>query len=219
MSDDIKKGLLGIVVDETEVSKVMPEINSLTYRGYAAQDLCEYCRFEEVAYLILNKDLPNSIQIKNFEKCIAGMQWHVDKLQIDILYPFQEIYTENLSSNNQSCVVRLTLEETVYLLMGDIEAAAELELFKRYRGDLKADVLIAGHHGAAKSSSFALLKHVKPSVIVFSAGYLNKFGHPAETVLHRAESFGMLILSTEKQGAIAFKSLADADVFTIKFAR
>jgi len=68
MSDDIKKGLLGIVVDETEVSKVMPEINSLTYRGYAAQDLCEYCRFEEVAYLILNKDLPNSIELRQFEK-------------------------------------------------------------------------------------------------------------------------------------------------------
>ena len=68
MSEEIKKGLLGIVVDETEVSKVMPEINSLTYRGYAAQDLCEYCRFEEVAYLILNKDLPNSIQLKKFEK-------------------------------------------------------------------------------------------------------------------------------------------------------
>jgi len=68
VSDEIKKGLLGIVVDETEVSKVMPEINSLTYRGYAAQDLCEYCRFEEVAYLILNKDLPNSIQLKKFEK-------------------------------------------------------------------------------------------------------------------------------------------------------
>ena len=46
----------------------MPEINSLTYRGYAAQDLCEYCRFEEVAYLILNKDLPNSIQLKNLKK-------------------------------------------------------------------------------------------------------------------------------------------------------
>ena len=35
MSEEVKKGLLGIVVDETEVSKVMPEINSLTYRGYA----------------------------------------------------------------------------------------------------------------------------------------------------------------------------------------
>ena len=47
MSDDIKKGLLGIVVDETQVSKVMPEINSLTYRGYAVQDLCEMCRLSE----------------------------------------------------------------------------------------------------------------------------------------------------------------------------
>ena len=68
MSDEIKKGLLGIVVDETEVSKVMPEINSLTYRGYAAQDLCEKCKFEEVAYLILNSELPNKKQLKNFEK-------------------------------------------------------------------------------------------------------------------------------------------------------
>ena len=68
MSDDIKKGLLGIVVDETEVSKVMPEINSLTYRGYAAQDLCAKCKFEEVAYLILNGELPNKNQLKNFEK-------------------------------------------------------------------------------------------------------------------------------------------------------
>ncbi len=68
MNDEVKKGLLGIVVDETQVSKVMPEINSLTYRGYAVQDLCEMCRFEEAAYLILNGDLPNSIQLKKFEK-------------------------------------------------------------------------------------------------------------------------------------------------------
>ena len=67
MSEEIKKGLLGIVVDETEVSKVMPEINSLTYRGYAAQDLCAKCKFEEVAYLILNGELPNKKQLKNFE--------------------------------------------------------------------------------------------------------------------------------------------------------
>ena len=67
MTDDIKKGLIGIVDDETEVSKVMPEINSLTYRGYAAQDLCSKCKFEEVAYLILNGELPNKKQLKNFE--------------------------------------------------------------------------------------------------------------------------------------------------------
>ena len=68
MTVDIKKGLMGVTVDETSISKVMPEINSLTYRGYAAQDLCKNCRFEEIAYLILNGDLPNKKQLKAFEK-------------------------------------------------------------------------------------------------------------------------------------------------------
>jgi len=68
MSDEIKKGLLGIVVDETTVSQVMPDINSLTYRGYAVQDLCEKCIFEEVAYLVLNGELPNKKQLKEFIK-------------------------------------------------------------------------------------------------------------------------------------------------------
>ena len=68
MSEDIKKGLMGVTVDETSISKVMPEINSLTYRGYAAQDLCANCKFEEVAYLILNGELPNKKQLKEFEK-------------------------------------------------------------------------------------------------------------------------------------------------------
>ena len=67
MDADIKKGLMGVTVDETAISKVMPEINSLTYRGYAAQDLCTKCKFEEVAYLILNGELPNKKQLKNFE--------------------------------------------------------------------------------------------------------------------------------------------------------
>ena len=68
MSEDVKKGLLGIVVDETTISQVMPDINSLTYRGYAVQDLCEKCNFEEVAYLILNKELPNKNQLIKFIK-------------------------------------------------------------------------------------------------------------------------------------------------------
>ena len=70
MNDDIKKGLLGIVVDETTISQVMPDINSLTYRGYTVQDLCEKCNFEEVAYLILNKELPNKTKLKKFKKQI-----------------------------------------------------------------------------------------------------------------------------------------------------
>ena len=84
MSDEIKKGLLGIVVDETEVSKVMPEINSLTYRGYAAQDLCAKCKFEEVAYLILNGELPSKNQLKIFEK-VERKQRKLSKTLLDDL--------------------------------------------------------------------------------------------------------------------------------------
>ena len=68
MTDEIRKGLLGIVVDETSISQVMPEINSLTYRGYTVQELCDKCSFEEVAYLVLNKELPNKKQLKKFIK-------------------------------------------------------------------------------------------------------------------------------------------------------
>mgnify|MGYP001187377795 FL=1 len=68
MSSEIKKGLIGVISDETKVSEVMPDINSLTYRGYTVQDLCAKCKFEEVAYLLLHDDLPNKEQLEQFEK-------------------------------------------------------------------------------------------------------------------------------------------------------
>jgi 2-methylcitrate synthase/citrate synthase II len=64
---EIKKGLVGVIADETKVSEVMPDINSLTYRGYAVQDLAEACVFEEVAYLLLNGELPNKSQLAKFQ--------------------------------------------------------------------------------------------------------------------------------------------------------
>ena len=68
MSEEIKKGLLGIVVDETTISHVVPELSALTYRGYKVQDLCDKCDFEEVAYLVLHGELPNKSQLKKFIK-------------------------------------------------------------------------------------------------------------------------------------------------------
>jgi 2-methylcitrate synthase/citrate synthase II len=65
---EIKKGLVGVIADETKVSEVMPDINSLTYRGYAVQDLAEACVFEEVAYLLLNGELPNKSQLVKFQE-------------------------------------------------------------------------------------------------------------------------------------------------------
>ncbi|MBF6345022.1 bifunctional 2-methylcitrate synthase/citrate synthase [Nocardia cyriacigeorgica] len=60
---EIKKGLAGVVVDTTSISKVVPETNSLTYRGYAVQDLARHCCFEEVAYLLWYGELPNAGQL------------------------------------------------------------------------------------------------------------------------------------------------------------
>jgi len=65
---DIKWGLAGVVADETVVSKVMQEINSLTYRGYPVQDLAEACCFEEVAYLLLYGELPSKTELDDFTK-------------------------------------------------------------------------------------------------------------------------------------------------------
>ena len=68
MSDEtIHHGLDGVVVDTTAISKVMPEINSLVYRGYPVQELAEHCSFEEVAWLIWYGELPDAKQLAEFQ--------------------------------------------------------------------------------------------------------------------------------------------------------
>jgi 2-methylcitrate synthase len=63
---EIKKGLAGVVVDYTAVSKVNAETNSLLYRGYPVQELAAKCSFEEVAYLLWNGELPTEDQLAGF---------------------------------------------------------------------------------------------------------------------------------------------------------
>lgn len=64
---DIRKGLAGVVVDYTAVSKVNPETNSLLYRGYPVQELAANCSFEQVAYLLWHGELPNEKQLADFQ--------------------------------------------------------------------------------------------------------------------------------------------------------
>ncbi|MGM1018826.1 MAG: bifunctional 2-methylcitrate synthase/citrate synthase [Actinomycetota bacterium] len=67
MSDpDIKKGLAGVVVDTTAVSKVNPETNSLLYRGYPVQELAATQPFEAVAYLLWHGELPTPEELADF---------------------------------------------------------------------------------------------------------------------------------------------------------
>ena len=150
---------------------------------------------------------------KKPEPCIEGMYWASNSVTIEVLYPFKEAITSNRkSSNNHSCVVRVTMGGVRFLLMGDLEAEAELELVKYYRGLLKSDVLLAGHHGSKNASSFALLKHVQPKFVVFSAGYSNHFGHPHAEVINRVEHYTQNVLNTALTGAITFKIVPSTEL-------
>ncbi|MBX3094675.1 MAG: bifunctional 2-methylcitrate synthase/citrate synthase [Cryobacterium sp.] len=74
---DIKKGLAGVVVDYTAISKVNPESNSLLYRGYPVQELSANCTFEEVAYLLWYGELPTPAQLEQLQK-VEREQRHLD---------------------------------------------------------------------------------------------------------------------------------------------
>ena len=76
MSNDIQihRGLAGVVVDTTAISNVVPELNSLTYRGYAVQDLAAACSFEEVAFLIWHGELPDPDELHRFRDTQAMLR-------------------------------------------------------------------------------------------------------------------------------------------------
>jgi 2-methylcitrate synthase len=83
----VPKGLAGVVADESAVSKVMAETNSLTYRGYPVEELSAHCSFEEVAYLLIYGELPNEAQKMGF--CSAEKrQRHLSKTLLQVIQSF-----------------------------------------------------------------------------------------------------------------------------------
>ena len=65
-TQEIYKGLAGVPVDYTAVSKVNAETNSLLYRGYPVQQLAEKCSFEQVAWLLWHGELPSDDELAAF---------------------------------------------------------------------------------------------------------------------------------------------------------
>src|SRR5438128_8410801 len=64
-------GLAGVIAGETQICWVDPNAG-LAYRGYDIHDLAERASFEEVAYLLLNGELPTTKQLPEFTKQIAA---------------------------------------------------------------------------------------------------------------------------------------------------
>ncbi len=96
---DIKKGLAGVVADETAVSKVNPETNSLLYRGYPVQELAATQSFEAVAYLLWHGELPTEAELAQFRateranRALAPeVKAAIDALPLDS-HPMDEVRT------------------------------------------------------------------------------------------------------------------------------
>ncbi len=82
MSEEIyRPGLEGVIAGETAISTIA---GGLRYRGYAIEDLAENACFEEVAFLVLQGELPNAGQLASFKKQLAA-DAPVDPTVIDIL--------------------------------------------------------------------------------------------------------------------------------------
>jgi citrate synthase len=96
---DIKKGLAGVTVDETAVSKVNPETNSLLYRGYPVQELAATQSFEAVAFLLWNGELPDAEQLAALRRVERQHRALADDVRaaIDLLptsaHPMDEVRT------------------------------------------------------------------------------------------------------------------------------
>ena len=66
-------GLAGVIAGETAICWVDPGAG-LMYRGYDIHQMAEKATFEEVAYLLLNGELPNAKQLKDFRQQIASQR-------------------------------------------------------------------------------------------------------------------------------------------------
>lgn len=107
------------------------------------------------------------------------------------------------TANDHSLAVRFSHHRMDILVTGDMDAAGERRLLRTHNiGDI--DVLVAGHHGSKFSTSYALLKAVKPEIVVISVGK-NSYGHPSDEALSRILESGAAVYRTDLLGTLRLK--------------
>jgi len=138
------------------------------------------------------------------DACADGQSWEWDGVRFEMLHPDKSTTTDAVEHNNErSCVLRVSTGEHSVLLTGDIEKLAELRLLQLHSKDLPATLLVAAHHGSMSSSSQAFVNAVHPRYVVFTSGYLNRFGHPKEEVIERFRGAGSGMLRSDEDGAVS----------------
>ncbi len=124
-----------------------------------------------------------------------SIHWH--GLDVDIIAPALPI-----SGNNGSCVVKVSDKFHQILLPGDIEKATE-RLLTREESALKSEVLVAPHHGSRTSSTVGFIDKVSPKLVLFAAGFNNRYGFPKQNIIDRYTKQGARVLVTGEEGQIS----------------
>jgi len=65
----VTRGLEGVIATESSICSIIDD--KLTYAGYSIDDLTENTSFEEVIYLLWNRELPNKEQLAEIKKELA----------------------------------------------------------------------------------------------------------------------------------------------------
>ncbi|MDB5748359.1 MAG: internalization-related competence protein ComEC/Rec2 [Massilia sp.] len=139
-------------------------------------------------------------------RCEAGQRWDWDGVVFEMVHPAPASYADpGLKPNARSCVLRVSNGGRAILLAGDIEAAQEAQLVQAAPESMRADVLLAPHHGSGTSSTPAFLAAVQPSIAVFQVGHRNRFRHPKRDIFERYGQLGIRRLRTDESGAITFE--------------
>ncbi|MFB6087785.1 MAG: citrate synthase [Haloarculaceae archaeon] len=72
MTDELQKGLEGVLVGESSLSEIDGDEGRLVYRGYAIEDLAREASYEEVVYLLWHGDLPDADELAAFKESMSA---------------------------------------------------------------------------------------------------------------------------------------------------
>jgi competence protein ComEC len=136
--------------------------------------------------------------------CNQTQRWQWDGVTFSVLWPPKGV-TPADKENNRSCVVRVTVNDHAVLLTGDIEKPVERLLVDNSSEQLRSELLIAPHHGSKTSSTDPFIAAVNPSEVVFSSGYMSRFGHPHPEVVARYERRDVGWLNTADSGGLLYR--------------
>ncbi|MET3130636.1 competence protein ComEC [Oxalobacteraceae bacterium GrIS 1.11] len=138
--------------------------------------------------------------------CQAGQDWTWDGVRFEMLHPLGASYADAaLKANARGCTLRISAGGRAILLAADIEAPQEAQLLLRAHEQLRADVLLAPHHGSGTSSTPAFLLAVRPQLALFQVGYRNRYHHPKPEVYERYREMGIARLRTDESGALTLR--------------